>query len=202
MPPPIVDLANDARSYLMSVGSDPGFTQALPTADGDESTDDIQATIDGGDVDAILTAGTAALISNRYALAQSAFAAATTKAPEDYRGPLLAGLTAQTRGDWAAARTFFIQASTLNAPAAVFANLAVADFAAGDEQDALAAARQSTSLNPNFMPGHFIAGMIELVTAQVPIAEQELTATEALPGAPTRTDYFLKALHEREDVKP
>lgn len=202
LPLSITDLASEAKGYLFSVASDPGFARALPFADPTQSVASMRALIEVGSIDDVLSAGTAAMLTHHFALAQSAFSLATDKARTDWRGPYLAGVNAQQRGDQAAARTFFTQAASRGGPAAVYVNLAVADVAEGADAEGLDSAQHAEQLEAGFAPALFTAGMIDILMADVPSAERDLAAANAAGGAPDRTSYFLTTLRQREEVSP
>ena len=202
LPLSITDLATEAKGYLFEVAGDPNFTRQLPFADPTESVAEMESTIQKGSVEDILSAGTAAMLTHHFALAQSAFAVASDDARRDWRGPYLAGINAQQRGDQAAARTFFTQAASRGGPAAVYVSLAVADVAEGDDNEALDNARRAQQLAPDFAPATFTAGMIDILLADVPSAENELALANASNGAPDRTSYFLTTLRQREESSP
>ncbi len=202
LPLSIADLASEAKGYLFSVASDPNFTRALPFADPTQSIAQLKSAILKGSIEDVLSAGTAAMLSHHFALAQSAFTTATDEAPNDWRGPYLAGINAQQRGDQAAARIFFTQAASRGGQAPVYVSLAVADVAEGDDSGGLDAARHAQRIAPDFAPASFTAGMIDILLADVPSAENELAVAANASGAPDRTSYFLTTLREREGVSP
>lgn len=203
-PLPISDLAVDAKSYLLGVASDLGFTQTIPAGDPSMSTSSVQAEIDrargstSGSIDAVLNAGVSALLSGRLALAASAFSTAAERAPNDWRGPYFDGVTAQVRGDNSAAAIYFNQAVARGGGAAAYVSLAIAQANAGDESSALASAKRAALIAPSYEPARFTAGMLALVYADAPTAERELAAAVDIGGAPSRTSYFLSALRRRE----
>lgn len=200
LPRSISDLASEAKGYLFDIASDPGFTHALPFADPTQSIASMQSAIQKGSVDDILSAGTAAMLTHHFALAQSAFTAATDKAPSDWRGPYLAGINAQQRGDQAAARTSFGQAASRGGPAAVYVSLAIADVAQGADAEARDSAQRAVQLQPGSAAALFTAGVVDLLVADAPSADRDLAAAAAASGAPDRTSYFLAALRKRVHV--
>jgi len=202
LPRSIASLASEAKGYLCDVASDPGFTRALPFADPTQSVASMQSAIAKGSIDDVLSAGTAAMLTHHFSIAQSAFSAAGERAPSDWRGPYLAGINAQQRGDQASARTYFTQAASRGGPAAVYVSLAVADVAEGSDAEALDSAQHAAQLQPGFAPALFTAGMIDILIADAPGAERDLAAASASSGAPERTAYFLSAIRERRGVTP
>jgi tetratricopeptide (TPR) repeat protein len=201
LPQSIADLAPDAKGYLFEVAGDPGFGGELPFADPTESVARMQATISKGTIDQILSAGTAAMLSHHFTIAAAAFSAATARAGADWRGPYLAGINAQQRGDQAGSRPLFSQAASRGGPAAVYVAQAVADVAVGDDSTAYADAQHAVQMSPSFGPALFTAGMIDILVANVPSAERDLTAAAAASGAPARTSYFLQTIRSREQVQ-
>jgi tetratricopeptide (TPR) repeat protein len=203
-PQPIADLSTDAKSYLIGVASDLGFTQSLPPADPTVSTSTIQGVISSAQSSAsvnigkLVDAGASALLSGRLSLANSAFVVASAKAPSDWRGPFFAGLTAQARGDDATAIARFNEAVSRGAGAEALVSLAVCQIDAGNDSAALASAKRAAALAPSYEPARFTAGMAALITADVPTAESELQAALGLGSAPARTSYFLTTLRQRE----
>ncbi|HET9343152.1 MAG TPA: hypothetical protein VFO25_09595 [Candidatus Eremiobacteraceae bacterium] len=201
LPQSIADLAPDAKGYLFDVASDPGFGGELPFADPTESVARMQATISKGTIDQILSAGTAAMLSHHFTIAAAAFSAATTRASTDWRGPYLAGINAQQRGDQAGSRPFFAQAAGRGGPAAVYVAQAVADVAVGDDSTAYADAQHAVEMAPSSGSALFTAGMIDILVANVPSAERDLSAAAAASGAPARTAYFLQTIRAREQTQ-
>lgn len=202
MPQSIADLASDAKGYLFDVASDPGFGGELPFADPTESVTRMEAQISKGTVDQILSAGTAAMLSHHFALAASAFSAASSRAVADWRGPYLAGVNAQQRGDQAGSRAFFSQAAQRGGPSAVYVALAVADVAVGDDTTAYSDAQRAVQMEPMSGAALFTAGMVDILVANVPSADKDLSAAAAASGAPSRTAYFLQTIRAREESTP
>lgn len=202
LPRSIADLASDAKGYLFDVASDPGFGGELPFADPTESVERMEATIKMGTVDEILSAGTAAMLSHHFSLAASAFSAASARAGADWRGPYLAGINAQQRGDQASSRAFFSQAAARGGPSAVYVALAVADVAVGDDSTGYADAQRAVEMSPTSSAALFTAGMIDILVANVPSADHDLSAAAAASGAPSRTAYFLQTIRQREESTP
>jgi tetratricopeptide (TPR) repeat protein len=200
LPRSIADLASEAKGYLFDIASDPGFTHALPFADPTRSIASMQSAIQKGSVDDVLSAGTAAMLTHHFSLAQTAFAAATDKAQTDWRGPYLAGINAQQRGDQAAARTFFTQAASRGAPSAVYVSLAIADVAEGADTEARDSAQHAVQLQPGSANALFTAGVVDLLMADAPSAERDLGAAAAASDAPDRTTYFLTTLRQRVQI--
>jgi tetratricopeptide (TPR) repeat protein len=203
-PRTIADLSTDAKSYLVGVASDLGFTQSVPAADPTVSTSTIQGVISSAqtsssvNIGKLVDAGASALLSGRLSLANSAFVVASAKAPTDWRGPFFAGLTAQARGDDATAIARFNEAVGRGAGAEALVSLAVSQIDAGDDAAALASAKRAAALAPSYEPARFTAGMAALISADVPTAESELQAALGLGSAPARTSYFLSTLRQRE----
>jgi tetratricopeptide (TPR) repeat protein len=205
-PEPLADLASDAKSYLLGVGSDIGFTGALPDGDPSLPSAVIQSRIDdakagGGQVGPLLQAGSSALRSGRLTLALAAFDAATTVAPSDWRGPYCAALTDEADGNFPFARDAFSEAVTRGAGAPAYVGLAIADLDDGDDASAYANAQRAAQADPSYEPGRFTAGMLAIVSADAPAAERELDAAIYLGSAPARTQYFLSAVRQREDQR-
>ena len=201
LPQSIADLAPDAKGYLFEVAGDPGFGGELPFADPTESVARMEASIRQGTIDQMLSAGTAAMLSHHFTIAATAFSAATARASTDWRGPYLAGLNAQQRGDQAGSRAFFTQAASRGGPAAVYVGLAVADVAVGDDATAYADAQRAVQMAPSYVPGLFTAGMVDILVANVPSAERDLSAAAAGSGAPARTAYFLQTIRSRDQTQ-
>lgn len=201
LPQSIADLAPDAKGYLFEVASDPGFGGQLPFADPTESVARMQETIAKGSIDQILSAGTAAMLSHHFTIAAAAFSAATARARSDWRGPYLAGINAQQRGDQAGSRAFLSQAASRGGPAAVYVALAVADVAVGDDSTAYSDAQRAVEISPSFEPALFTAGMIDILVANAPQAEHDLSAAAAGSSAPSRTSYFLDTIRTREETQ-
>lgn len=201
LPQSIADLAPDAKGYLFDVAGDPGFGGELPFADPTESVARMQATISKGTIDQLLSAGTAAMLSHHFTIAAAAFSAATARASTDWRGPYLAGINAQQRGDQAGSRPLFAQAASRGGPAAVYVAMAVADVAVGDDSTAYADAQHAVQMAPSFEPALFTAGMIDILVANVPSAERDLSAAAAASDAPARTSYFLQTIRAREQTQ-
>lgn len=203
-PQAIADLSTDAKSYLIGVASDLGFTRSIPAADPTVSTSTIQGVISSAQASAsvnigkLVDAGASALLSGRLSLANSAFVVASAKAPSDWRGPFFAGLTAQARGDDATAIERFNEAVSRGAGAEALVSLAVSQIDAGEDSAALSSAKRAAALAPSYEPARFTAGMTALITADVPTAESELQAALGLGSAPARTSYFLTTLRQRE----
>lgn len=199
-PKPLGEVAIEARSYVLGVGQDLSFTRALPATDPSLSTAELRTALQSAlarkpmDEDGALRIGTAALLSGRLAMASNAFAAVTDGAPRDWRGPYLAGLTAQANGDIQLARASFNAAISRQPRAEAYTSLALASLQDGDTPSAAADARQATALDPSYEPGRFVAGMIDLIQSDVRGAQTNLAAAVALGGAPSRTSYFLNAL--------
>ncbi|HYK52916.1 MAG TPA: hypothetical protein VEV38_05250 [Candidatus Eremiobacteraceae bacterium] len=201
LPQSIADLAPDAKGYLFDVASDPGFGGQLPFADPTESVTRMQETIAKGSIDQILSAGTAAMLSHHFTIAAAAFSAATARARSDWRGPYLAGINAQQRGDQAGSRAFLSQAVSRGGPAAAYVALAVADVAVGDDTSAYSDAQHAVEMSPSFEPALFTAGMVDILVANAPQAEHDLSAAAAGSGAPPRTQYFLDTIRTREETQ-
>jgi tetratricopeptide (TPR) repeat protein len=203
-PEPLADLASDAKSYLLGVGSDIGFTGALPDGDPSMPTAVIQSRIDdakagGGQVSGLLQAGSSALRSGRLTLALAAFDAASSVGPNDWRGPYCAALTDQADGNIASAREAFSTAVSRGGGPPAEVGLAIADLEDGDEADAYASAESAAQADPSYEPGRFTTGMLAIISADAPTAERELDAAIYLGSAPARTQYFLSAVRQRED---
>jgi len=85
----------------------------------------------------------------------------------------------------------------------VYVSLAVADIEEGDDASAQLSAERAVQMEPNYLPGHFTAGVAAMLNADAPTAERELAAALNLGGAPSRTQYFLGTLRAREgDTHP
>jgi hypothetical protein len=201
LPQSIADLAPDAKGYLFDVAGDPGFGGELPFADPTESVAQMQAGISKGTIDQILSSGTAAMLSHHFTIAAAAFSAATARASTDWRGPYLAGINSQQRGDQAGSRAFLTQAASRGGPAAVYVALAVADVAVGDDATAYSDAQHAVQMSPSFEPALFTAGMVDILVANAPQAEHDLAAATAGNGAPARTSYFLQTIRTREETQ-
>jgi tetratricopeptide (TPR) repeat protein len=192
----------DARGYLLDVTQELDFTRALPAADSSQSTAALRSSLVDAlarkpiDVNSVLQIGTAALLSGRMPLASAAFNAASDAAPSDWRGPYFAGLTAQASGDSAQAQTLFNTALGRQPRAEAYTSLAAVALDAGDAATAAVDARRAVSINPSYEPGRFVAGMLDLIQQDVRGAQSNLAAAQALGGAPSRTAYFLDALHD------
>ena len=202
-PLPMTDLAADAKSYVLGVGSDIGFTGDLPAGDPSISTAALAARINAAKASSsgaasLLQSGAAALRSGRLTLALSAFLAASSQAPTDWRAPYCAGLTAQAQGNFSSARDYFSEAVGRGGGSPALVGLAVADLEEGDDGSAISNAQQAASSDPNYEPGRFVAGMLSIVAADVPGAESNLAAAVSLGGAPERTQYFLDAVRQRQ----
>lgn len=197
---PLSVVSGEARSYLLDVTGDLGFTRSLPQTDSSLSSSALNTKLNFAlasrppDVESMLSVGASALLSGRMALASKAFSSAEQSAPSDWRGPYYAGLTAQANGDMAQASTLFGAALSRAARAEVYTSLAVAELQDGDIDSAAVNASRATQTNPEYEPGRFVAGMIDLIQANVPGARTNLGAAQSLGGAPSRTAYFLAAV--------
>ena len=202
-PRPLTDIAIDAQGYLLGVARDLNFTHALPVADPDQSSAELQRKLDAAssgarfDLEALLKVGTAALLSGRFSVASVAFVRAADGAPGDWRGPYLAGLVAQARGDSATARSYFSQAASRSSRPETYTSLAVVALQEGAGAEAYADAKRAAALDPGYGPGRFTAGVLALVQGDGPAAERHLAAAAALGGAPARTQYFLSSVTQR-----
>ena len=201
-PKPLRAVIADARSYLQGVGQDLNFTQALPRADPNQPTVALQSKLNAQlskhntDIEGALSTGSAALLSGRLEIAASAFRQVADDAPRDWRGPYLAGLTSQAQGDTGRARTWFTEALAREGRPEPYTSLAILDINDGDMAAASADARKAAAIDPTYEPGRFVAGMIDLVQANVRAAQSNLQAAIALGGAPSRTQYFVNALQQ------
>lgn len=202
LPRSVADIANDAKWYLFQVAADPNFGRALPFADTRESIAQIKSAMNSGTIDDILSSGTAAMLMHHFALAESVFEAASSRAPGDWRGPYLAGINAQQRGDQDSAKGFFEQAAARGGPAAAYIGLAIADVAQGDDGDAFVSAQHAVDLSPTAGNALFTAGAVDLLVANVPAAEHDLTAAASSSDAPGRSSEFLSRLRAREGLPP
>lgn len=200
---PLSIVSDDARSYLLDVTQDLGFTRSLPQADSSQASTALNTKLNFAlasrppDIESMLGVGASALLSGRMALASKAFSAAEQSAPDDWRGPYYAGLTAQANGDMQEASTLFGAALSRQPRAEVYTSLAVVEVQDGDIASAAVNASRATQANPDYEPGRFVAGMIDLILANVPDAKDNLAAAQALGGAPSRTAYFLAAVSPR-----
>jgi len=201
-PKPLAAVIADARSYVAGVGQDLNFTRALPRADPNQSTATLQRKLgvqlsrNNVDIEGALSTGSAALLSGRLELATNAFRGVADAAPRDWRGPYLAGLTAQASGDTGRARSWFTEALAREGRPEPYTSLAILDMNDGDMAGATSDARKATAIDPTYGPGRFVAGMIDLVQTNVRAAERNLEAAIALGGAPSRTEYFVNALQQ------
>jgi tetratricopeptide (TPR) repeat protein len=201
-PTPLSMVSDDAKNYLLDVTQDLGFTRSLPEADTSQSSAQLNTKLNFAlasrppNAEAMLAIGSAALLSGRMALASRAFTSASQAAPSDWRGPYYAGLTAQANGDLQGAATLFATALTREPRAEVYTSLAVVEVQNDDVASAATNAAHATQLDPAYEPGRFVAGMIALVQADLPTARSNLTAAQALGGAPSRTAYFLAAISQ------
>jgi tetratricopeptide (TPR) repeat protein len=199
-PTPLAIVSTDARSYLLDVTQDLGFTRSLPNADTSQSAATLNTKLNFAlasrppDIATMLQVGSAALLSGRMELAARAFGAAQDAAPGDWRGPYYAGLTAQANGDMQQAASLFNTAIAREPRAEAYTSLAVVELQGGDFSSAAANADKASQLNPSYEPGRFVAGMVALVEANLPDARNNLEAAEVLGGAPERTAYFLAAV--------
>ncbi len=200
---PLSIVSGDARSYLLDVTQDLGFTRSLPEADASQTSAVLNTRLNFAlasrppAVEAMLNVGAAALLSGRMALASKAFSAAEQAAPNDWRGPYYAGLTAQANGDMQQAATLFGTALSRQGRAEIYTSLAVVELQTGDIGSAAVNANRATQVNPAYEPGRFVAGMIDLILTNVPDAKNNLAAAQALGGAPQRTAYFLAAVSQK-----
>ena len=199
---PIAEVAADARGYLLDVAQDLDFTRSLPAGDPGQTTAALRFALTDAlarkpvDIEALLRIGTSALLSGRLTLASAAFNAAADAAPSDWRGPYFAGLTAQADGDEQQAQSLF-GASLARAPRAeTYTSIALVQLQQGATDAASVNARRAADLNPFYSPGRFVAGMVDLLQSDLKGAEINLTAAQALGGAPARTAYFLSAVHD------
>ncbi|HXW50346.1 MAG TPA: tetratricopeptide repeat protein [Candidatus Acidoferrales bacterium] len=197
---PLAIVSTDARSYLVDVTQDLGFTRSLPEADPAQSAIALNTKLNFAlanrppDVETMLNVGAAALLSGRMDLASRAFSAASQAAPSDWRGPYYAGLTAQANGDFQQATAEFNTALAREPRAEAYTSLAVVELQGGDFASAAANADKASQINPSYEPGRFVAGMVALVEANLPDARNNLEAAQVLGGAPSRTAYFLAAV--------
>lgn len=196
----LADLAADGKSYLLGVARDLNFTHALPAADPDQSTKDLETKLDAAargpkvDIEAMLRVGTSALLSGRFSLASTAFVRASEAAPSDWRGPYLAGLVAQARGDLVAAQAMFKDAVARGNRPEAYTSLSVIALQQGSDAVAYDNARRAVALDPGYEPGRFVLGILAMGQADTSTAERNLAAAAALGGSPARTQYFLTAL--------
>jgi tetratricopeptide (TPR) repeat protein len=192
-------LAAQARSYVLDVTQDLGFTHTLPDVDANQSTESLRTKLNFAvmakppDVASILRVGAAALLSGRVDLAETAFQSAADLAPADWRGPYFAGLTAQAQGEMDTAAGLFARALLRAQRAEIYTSLAVVDAQRGNFSRAATEAAQAVALNPSYEPARFLAGMFDLMQADLRGAQANLQAAQALGGAPARTAYFLSA---------
>ena len=156
--------------------------------------------MNSGTIDEILSSGTAAMLQHHFALAQSAFEVASSRATADWRGPYLAGINAQQRGDQESAKGFFEQAAARGGPAAAYIGLAIADLSQGIDGDAFVSAQHAVDLSPNAGNALFTAGVVDLLVANVPAAEKDLTGAASAGDAPARASEFLTRLRDREGL--
>lgn len=201
-PKPLEAVIADAKSYVLGVGQDLNFTRALPRADPNQSTTNLrdklstQLSRHNTDIEGALSTGSSALLSGRLEIATSAFRQVSDDAPRDWRGPYLAGLTAQAQGDTSHARAWFTEALAREARPEPYTSLAILDLNDGDLETANADARKAAAIDPTYGPGRFVAGMVDLVQNNVRDAQRNLEAALALGGAPSRTEYFVSALQQ------
>ena len=199
---PLSEVAADARSYLLDVAQDLDFTRSLPSADPGQTTAALRFNLMDAlahkpvDIDALLRIGTAALLSGRLTLATAAFNAASDAAPHDWRGPYFAGLTRQANGETQLARQLFALSLARAPRAETYTGIALIDLQEGNARAAVVNAHRAAEMNPSYEPGRFVAGMIDLIQADLRSAESNLAAAQALGGAPARTSYFLTELHD------
>lgn len=199
---PLSEISADARSYLLDVAQDLDFTRSLPAVDSSQSTATLRSSLIDAlahkpiDIGSVLDVGTAALLSGRLPLASAAFNAASDGAPRDWRGPYFAGLTAQAGGDTQQARALFGASLTRQQRAEVYTSIALVDVQEGNMGAAAFNARWAAAMNTSYEPGRFVAGMIDLIQSDVRGAQSNLSAAQALGGSPSRTAYFLTALHD------
>src|SRR5579872_746212 len=200
--PQMTQVIAEARSYVSGVSEDLNFTRALPAADPTQSTNELvnklnqQLSNRSLDIEGALRTGTAALLTGRLGMAMHAFTGVANDAPRDWRGPYLAGLTAQAEGDTDRARGWFREAAAREARPEPYTSLAIIDVTDGNIGSAAANSRQAAALDPTYEPGRFVAGMVDLMQQDVPGAERNLEAALALGGAPSRTEYFINALQQ------
>ena len=199
---PLSEVAADARSYLLDVAQDLDFTRSLPSSDPGQTTAALRFNLMDAlahkpvDIDSLLRIGTAALLSGRLTLATAAFNAASDAAPHDWRGPYFAGLTRQANGEMQLARSLFGASLARQARAETYTGIALIDLQDGNARAAAVNAHRAAEMNPSYEPGRFVAGMIDLIQADLRGAESNLAAAQALGGAPARTSYFLTELHD------
>jgi tetratricopeptide (TPR) repeat protein len=199
---PLSEVAADARSYLLDVAQDLDFTRSLPSSDPGQTTAALRFNLMDAlahkpvDIDSLLRIGTAALLSGRLTLATAAFNAASDAAPHDWRGPYFAGLTRQANGEMQLARSLFATSLAREARAETYTGIALIDLQDGNARAAAVNAHRAAEMNPSYEPGRFVAGMIDLIQADLRGAESNLAAAQALGGAPARTSYFLTELHD------
>ncbi len=129
-------------------------------------------------------------------LASAAFNAASDAAPHDWRGPYYAGLTAQANGDMQQAQSLFGASLAREARAETYTSIALVDLQNGDAATASVNAHHAAAMQPSYEPGRFVAGMIDLIQSDLRGAQGNLSAAQALGGAPARTAYFLTELHD------
>jgi Flp pilus assembly protein TadD len=202
-PTPLSIVSDDAKNYVLDVTQDLGFTRSLPEADTTQSSEQLNTKLNFAlatrppNEEAMLAIGSAALLSGRIALASRAFTSASQAAPSDWRGPYYAGLTAQANGDLQGAATLFATALAREPRAEVYTSLAVVELQNDDIGSAATNAARATQVDPAYEPGRFVAGMIALIQADLPNARSNLTAAQALGGAPSRTAYFLDAISQK-----
>ncbi len=199
-PTPLSVVSTDARSYLLDVTQDLGFTRSLPQSDPGQSAAALNTKLNFAlasrppDIEAMIGVGAAALLSGRMELASRAFDAAGQASPNDWRGPYYAGLTAQANGDLQQAASLFSSSIARQPRAEAFTSLAVVELQSGDFAGAAVNANKASLINPGYEPGRFVAGMVALVEANLPDARNNLEAAQVLGGAPGRTAYFLAAV--------
>jgi tetratricopeptide (TPR) repeat protein len=200
---PLSIVSDDAKNYLLDVTQDLGFTRSLPDADTTQSSATLNTKLNFAlasrppNTEQMLAVGSAALLSGRMALASRAFTAASQAGPNDWRGPYYAGLTAQANGDLQQAQTSFGAALQRDPRAEIYTSIAVIDLQNDDVGAAATNASRAVQVNPAYEPGRFVAGMIALIEADFSSARDNLTAAQALGGAPSRTEYFLAAISQK-----
>ena len=186
----------DARSYLLAVSRDLGFTRAIPGGDPTMLTSDLQARLRSAlaertfSIEDLLHVGASALLSGRLAIAERAFDAATGRARTDWRGPYLQALVSRAGGDDVRARTLLNEAASRAQRPEIYTSLAIIDLESGDQASARQNAERAVDIDPNYTPGRFTAGMLALIGSDKEAAARNLAAATNLSGAPARSSYF------------
>jgi tetratricopeptide (TPR) repeat protein len=203
-PTPVpASVATDARDYLLAVSRDLDFTRALPEWEPGLSTAVLQQRLSAAlaartsSIDDLLRLGTSALASGRLALAERAFAAATSRARWDWRGPYLQALAARAAGDDERALGLLREANSRAQRPETYTSLAIIELEDGDAAVARTSAEQAVSLAPSYGPGRFTAGMLALIQSDTAAAAQNLGAANSLSGIPARSSYFLGLISRR-----